>query len=383
MVVVMLTIGILADTPRAATGMAVVNHNITTWIARNWGHKVHPIYFARFEAKSGVAPHSQAHKGYEMVPCQGGVWQEGIVQELVERYKVDILYSEDDWWSMLGLIKGAKAMNIPLYFMTPIDSLPIQREAQELFRHCRLVFVPNSSYKYIPNGIHLPHAVDWMTFRQVRPKAFEKFTFLMIGRDERRKALGRAILAFEKIYKKVDCNMVIRANWGATPMSRNTHVYIKNKKLPIVMDRMANCSHEYLANIYSSCHGFICPSKAGACEMSILEAQACALPVLVTDWTFMSENVRHKKTGFLIPISGYDVRGKPKEGGVQGRGRVWGNISVPKLAEKMKWMVENPDRAWRMGVRGMEWVRQYSWEDCADIFMDTILEDYQNLNKER
>ncbi len=378
----MLTLGILADTPRAATGMAVVNHNLAQQLMSIYGDEMRIIYFARFEAERGVAPDSSVYEGYEIVSCEGGVWKAEVVQEIIDKYKVDIIYSEDDWWSMHGLVEGTRRMKVPLYFMTPIDSLPIQREAQELFRYCRRVFVPNQSYKYIPNGIYLPHAVNWMDFRPVRKRAFNKFTFLWIGRDEKRKALGRAILAYEKIYKKVDCMFVVRSNWGATPMSGATNEYIKAKKLPIYQDKMTNCPHRYLANIYSSCHAFICSSKAGACEMSVLEAQACAMPVLVTDWTYMCENVINNKTGFLIPIDSYDVRGKPKEGGVEGRGRIWGNISVDKLAEKMLWMVENQRKAWKMGIRGLEYVRKnYNWQDVAMDFYDVVMEDYQNLYK--
>lgn len=379
----MLTLGILADTPRAATGMSVVNHNLALQFMRLYGNKMRIIYFARFEAEKGVAPNSSVYQGYEFVPCEGGVWKAETVRELISRYNVSLIYSEDDWWSAKGLVEGTKSMGVPLYLMTPIDSLPIQREAHDIFKHCRLVFVPNQSYKYIRNGVYLPHAVDWMTFRPVRPKLFKKFTFLWIGRDERRKALGRTILAFEKARKKVDCGFVVRANWGATPMSRATDRYIKSRKLPIIQDRMTNCPHSYLANIYSGCNAYICSSKAGACEMSILEAQACGTPVIATNWTFMNENLLDRKTGFLIPIDGYDIRGKPKEGGIEGRGRIWGNISVDVLAEKMVWMVENQKKAWKMGIRGLEYVRKErpTWKDIAMDFYYEIMEDYESFNR--
>jgi len=379
----MLTLGILADHPKAATGMAVVNHNLAYHMSRLYDDEARIIYFGRFGAEEGVAPESVAYEGYEVVNCEGGVWKAKTVEQLVRKYKVDILYSEDDWWSMKGLILGAKRTKKPLYFMTPIDSLPIQREALQLFhKYCRIVFVPNQSYRYIKNGYYLPHAVDWMKIKPVRGKAFKRFTFLLIGRDERRKAFGRAILAFEKIHKKVDCGLVIRSNWGATSMSRNTHQYIKSKKLPIVQDIMTNCEHGYLAHIYSACHAFICPSKAGACEMSIFEAQACGLPVLATDWIFMCENVVHGKSGFLIPIEGYDIREKPKQGGIEGQGRIWGNISIDLLAERMRWLVENPKKAWNMGLWGMNHVRKnYRWSEIAGDMYEVIHEDYENYIK--
>jgi len=390
--IIMLTLGIFADTPRASTGFAVVNNNLAQWLTRLFQHRIRVIYFARFEIDKGIAPNSSAHMGYEIVSCEGGVWKAEVVEEAIKKYKVDILYSEDDWWSARGLITGSKRAGIPFYFMTPIDSLPIQKEAYDVLKECRKVFVPNGAYKNVPNGIHLPHAVDWMTFRPVRRKAFDKFTFLWIGRDERRKALGRMILAFEKVYKKYDCNLVVRTNWDYTPTSRATGRYIKMRKIPIIRDMMTNCPHAYLANVYSGCDAYICTSKAGACEMGILEAQACALPVLVTDWTYMNENIVHGKTGFLIPISGYDYpqpldyEGHPDEMGRNvgvPKGRIWGRISVDKLAEKMIWMLESQKKAWRMGIRGLEHVRKYTWENVAEKFFYTVMDDYERFLREK
>lgn len=371
------TLGVLADMPTACTGMAVVNHNITLWL-RRINPKIRTIYFARFGAEKGVASDSRAYQGYEIVDCEGGVWKAETVEELIEKYKVDIIYSQDDWWSAGGLVEATQSMDVPFYFMTPIDSLPIQREAYDVFKHCRKVFVSNQSYKYIENGVYIPYAVDWMTFKPVRSKAFGKFTFLWIGRDERRKALDRTIQAFDKARKEVKCNLVVRSNWGNQHRSVNTDQYIKSKNIPILQDRMSNCEHGYLAKIYSSCHAYICSSEAGSCEMGILEAQACGIPALITDWTFMNENIIDGKTGFKIPIDGYDIQ--KKKLGMEGTGRIWGTISVDKLAEKMVWLAKHPKRSWKMGINGMEFVRKnYNWKDVAEKLYDEITSDYKNL----
>lgn len=376
----MITLGMFADKPTGQTGMSVVNSNLAHHLCRIT-EEMRIIYFARFgQDEAGVAKTSIPFDSYEVVNCEGGVWNPLTVELAIRRYKLNAIYSEDDWWSAKGLVMASKKMKVPFYFLTPIDSLPIHREGQKIFKECRKVFVPNQSYRYIPNGVYLPHAVDWMTFRPVRGKASDKFIFLWIGRDERRKALGRAILAFEKIYKKYDCKFVVRTNWGESAKSMNTHRYIQTKRLPIIQDRMSDCPHGYLANVYSACHAYICSSKAGGSEMGILEANACGLPSLTTDWTFMNENVKNGKTGFLIPVESYDrftetVRRTTFT-------RTWGNISIDRLAEKMIWMIEHKEKALGLGVEGLLWVRELKWEDVAERFMDTILEDL-NVNHQK
>lgn len=376
-------LGIFADKPMAATGMAIVNHNLAFNLAQYWGDDIRPVYFGRFAQDKGVCEYASAHQGYEYVRCEGGVWKGKTVAEAIMRYKLDAVYSEDDWFSMIGLIKGTELMNVPFYFMTPIDSLPIQTEAHKLLKYCRKVFVPNQSYKYVKNGVFLPHAVDWQTFKPCRPK-LKKFTFLWIGRAENRKNPMSIFNAFKKVSKKYDCQLVMRTGWKDYEFAQRINMLLQKHPMPIIKSNMSNIEHERLAEIYSSCHAYINTSKAGGCEMSVMEANACGLPTLVTDWTFMGENVDDGVTGFAIPIDSYDIRpqrelnGTPIDGS---SGRIWGNISVDKLAEKMCWMLENQNEAAQMGINGILKVRQESWKSVTEKFASTILEDYRKLNK--
>lgn len=362
--------------------MSVVNHNIARNLSRLYDNEMRVIYFARFglpKGERGFAKQSMVYDAYEVVNTEGGVWNGLLVEKCIKHYKVNVMYSEDDWWSMQGLLDASQQTKTPFFFMSPIDSLPIQTEGKRLLESVRKVFVPNRAWRYLKNGVYLPHAVDWSIFKPCRPKASDKFLFLWIGRDEKRKALGRAILAFEKIYRKYDCKFVIRSNWGGTPETTFTHRYIKTKNLPVIQDKMTNCSHEYLANVYSACHAYLCTSKAGASEIGILEANACALATLVTDWTFMNENVKDGETGFLIPIEGYDIQSKRKQGGIHGKGRMWGNISIDKLAEKMEWMLQNQEKTGKLGIKAFSYAREnYNWKAVTDKFFDVIMED---LNK--
>ena len=65
----MLTLGILADTPRACTGMAVVNGNLAKQLQYLYSDDMRIIYFARFEQGKGIAKQSDIFNTYEIVGC--------------------------------------------------------------------------------------------------------------------------------------------------------------------------------------------------------------------------------------------------------------------------------------------------------------------------
>lgn len=371
----MITLGILADFPSAATGMAVVCHNLANEIAKM--EKCRVIYFGRWGIEEamktrGLTSFEEQHgysdefsgKTYAYVPVIGGVWQDRLVKELIEKFGVQIVFSEDDWFSAEGLVKATQKYKVPFHFLTPIDSLPIPREAYKIFRKCTKVYVPNRSYQLIKNGHFLPHGVDSETFFPTKKK-FKEFTFLWMGRDEERKALGRAILAFEKVYDKVDMRLAIRTGWRTINKKTgkgglSTLKYLKqHPEMPILRDEMTNCLPSRLNTIYNACHVFLCTSKAGGFEMSVTEAMSSGIPVLCTDMPFMNEHIINEKNGFLIPIESYCTD-------PWGHGRMWGNISIEKLAEKMLWCAQNPEKVKVMGNWASKWVRKkYKWEDQA------------------
>lgn len=284
---------------------------------------------------------------------------------------------EDDWFSASGLVKATRHTRIPLHFLTPIDSLPIHKYAFEIFKECEKVYTPNSSYKQIKNGVHLPHGVDFRETFYPEPNEKEKFTFLWVGRDEPRKALGRFILALEKVYKEVDCQAIIHSDWRAKT-GRRTAMYLRHKRnLPIIMKQMETGPQEMLRPVYNSADVLVCTSKAGGFEMSMTEGMACGLVPIATDWTFMNEIFNDGEQGFKVPVEGtcddWVVLWNGKRWGIP-LGRVWGNIDVDKLAEKMLWCVNNRDKINEMSNKAASYVKnKYDWMKISAKLAEEIL----------
>lgn len=363
------------------TGMAIVCHNLALGLSN---FPVRVIYFGRFGQASGFATEPVFHDNsldYELVPCEGGVWRPSTVIKAIEYYDIDYIFSEDDFFSAAGLVRASRKTRKPLHFLTPIDSLPIFPRAYDIFKQCAKVYVPNSSYKLIKNGVYLPHGCDTdIFFPQEIERDPDLFTILWIGRDEPRKAMGRFVRAFEKVYKQLDCQALIHSDWRAK-MGLRTARYLRYKRdLPIILNQMELGSQTRLRIIYNSSDVLVCTSKAGGHEMSITEAMACGKPPIVTDWTFMNEIVENFVDGFKIPTSsrcGDTVElWNGRRWGVPLK-RKWGNISINALADAMRYCVNNQEEIKKMGENAVQSVKEkYNWTKIAGkLYMEIIGDD--------
>lgn len=220
------TIGLFADYPSMPTGMATVCSNLALNLSK-LSTETRIIYFGRFGQERGFSKQFAMHNNamyYDLCNSEGGVWNPRTVIEAVEYHNIDYILSEDDFFSASGLIRASMKTKKPLHLICPIDSLPIHPRAYDIFNRCTKVYIPNSSYKLIKNGVYLPHGVDsTVFFPESVPK--DLFTFVWVGRDEPRKALGRTILAFQRMYKKAKCQLLIHSDWRVIYGKTDSRIY--------------------------------------------------------------------------------------------------------------------------------------------------------------
>lgn len=383
----MLKIGIFADKPYACTGFA----RVCDALARELAKKHVVYYFGRFghEELSRPLPDGFMHAPkplrapYLYVPCIGGVWDREVVVRIIKHYKLDVVFTEDDWWSATGILKATKFWKKPFHFLTPIDSLPIHRNANKLFKECDMIYTPNSSFRILEKrgfkATYLPHGADPLKFKPTNKK-FDKFTFVWVGRDGERKALGRAIMAFKKV---VDANkdiaMVIHTDWNV-PQAQRTKRYLNiafpDYKQHFILSQMQNNPHSSMNSIYNLGHANIVTAKAGGCEMGILESGLAEVPSLSTNWTYMRENIIDGKTGWLVNWSSLYEEKEYR--------RMWANISIDKLAERMMWCVENPEAVAQAGIQArLHITERFNWKNTANILRKYIEESAKNVKEEK
>jgi glycosyltransferase involved in cell wall biosynthesis len=369
--------------------LANLAHELSQWFR--------VIYFMRFTRESEFDPETSIyeHDSYEMVKCQGGVWDDELLVRALKHYDaIDYVFTEDDWFSSQGFIHACNFWNKPFYLHSPIDSLPVEQEAfRDVFSMSDAIFIPNRSYlqyhgRQRPNtsahrraieragdtldSIYLPHAARSNIFKPLDVKRPEEFCFVWSGRDEPRKALGRFILAFEQVHEqaKGDVCAWVRTDWNVDP-ARRTKLYITRKKLPIYMDQMEDNPHHEQALLYNRGDVYVNTAKAGGFEMGIVEAMSCEKPTICADHTFMNEHTIDGETGFLIPVGGRHWR---EPAMVKSHyGSWWGNINIDMLAEKMLQMYNYPEKTKRMGqLARLHSIDRYDWTRTGKTLRDAI-----------
>ena len=383
----MKTVAIFGDKPSAATGMAIVLRNIANELTR----KYRVIYFGRFGCEKEFASDTTLHGNdyFEYVPTQGGVWDRELVVRILNHYKdIDIVFCEDDGFSANGIVKAVEFHEKPFHFLTPIDSLPVHRNIiEDVFLNCSKIYIPNSSYKMfngikrskvhnnvpfhgpILKSVYLPHGCDTRVFMPMKIDRSDKFTFLWSGRLETRKNPYAFIMAANKLNNKIDANFLMRSDW-TTPYARRFVDYIKKKNLPFTLEQMSDMPHEEMVKVYNKADVNVCTAKAGGFEMSTIEAGACRVPSLVTDWTFKNENIVNEKSGILIPISDFSHPSPPIPTEYRtsdiAQDRIWGDISVDKLAAYMVYCYNTPAHVKQMGNYAREYVKNtYKWSSVV------------------
>jgi len=394
----MKTIGIFGDMYTASTGMAVVLRNLANQLSK-W---FQVIYFGRFgqEKEFSKNPFVPLTESFSYVTTEGGVWDRELVVRILKHYKeVDICFTEDDWFSSYGIVQACNFWDKPIHLLTPIDSLPIPRMAfTDVFFLCDKLYVPNGSWEMF-NGmkrvggesagaarrsgsrlksVFLPHGVDFNAFRPKKVQRSDKFTFLWTGRIEERKNPRAFVLAAEKIHNKMDADFFMRSDWN-TPYARRLFQYIERKNLPFILDQMSDIPHNGMADVYNMGDVFVCTSKAGGFELSIIESMACGLTTIVTDWTFMNENIINGRSGFLVPVESFCHPPAPdpreKRTSDIARDRIWGNISIEGLANKMLWMYNNQGKVKAMGRWASAYARQrYDWGRIGEKLKKELME---------
>src|SRR4030042_3767869 len=202
----------------------------------------------------------------------------------------------------------------------------------------------------IRNVDYLPNAIDLDLFRQKRHKINIKTTFLFAGRIEKEKGLYYLIHAVNKLKKKEEGFEVLLIGKGLD--QKYFQELVTSLKLDNYIKFLGEKRNDEIID-YSFCSDvFISPSLHESFPVTVLEAWAAKLPVIISD------------------VGGVSTICKDKENAI---------IIVPRnqknIIEAMITLIKDPGLRKKLGENGRKLVeKNYRW-DKIEKEMESIYEE--------
>jgi len=212
----------------------------------------------------------------------------------------------------------------------------------------------------------VPHGVDLNLFKP-KNKSHDKFTFICNkgwrGGLEDRGGVGYVIKAFaEEFRKDEDVELNIKLNPAyINPDQINDEI----KKLQLPEDRpqikinCENINYKDMYKVYENGDLFICATRAEAFNIPGLEAMACGLPTLQTNYggqlDYMNEG-----NSWKIEVEKMEKAKEVAYEEVQ-----WAIPSFEDLKRKMRWCFENKEKVKEKGKQASKDVQEWTWHYSA------------------
>jgi len=165
-----------------------------------------------------------------------------------------------------------------------------------------IVFVPSNAMKeeLASKGIDdkklklYPRGVDTNRFRPLAQKDEKTINLVYVGRISKEKNLHLLAKAFKKI--SAENNDVVLQVVGDGPYREEMFQYLKGTNVVFTGYKQG----DELIKLYSGADLFVFPSTTDTFGNVVLEAQACATPVIVTDSGGPMENIIPGETGIIV-----------------------------------------------------------------------------------
>jgi glycosyltransferase involved in cell wall biosynthesis len=217
----------------------------------------------------------------------------------------------------------------------------------------------------------MPEGVDAVVFRPDGPHIaniadLPGFKFINVGKFEERKATGEMIKAFDdefagekdvwfivSCYNPFDKTFDLRASVRALNL-RDPERFLFIPPLP---------THADIAKLYRSCDAFLGASRAEGWGLCHMEAAACGLPLVTTNYSAPAEWAAGHAYFLDYEMTGVKTPFFIRRDGDQGE---WAEPDWSQFRRFMRHLVDNPDEARRRGREISDHVRaNYAWPVTA------------------
>jgi len=172
--------------------------------------------------------------------------------------------------------------------------------------------VPDNKIEVIYNGVdtNLFCPIDKIVARECFNIPRETFVVLYVGRLVERKNVDLIIEAMDRLRSNKNIMALIA---GSGHMYDTLQKKIKYKSLEDRVKLLGFVNHETLPKLYNAADVFVHPSIYEGMPLTLLEAQACAVPIICTSFKGVSNVVVDDETGIILKDSSAEELAKKLE----------------------------------------------------------------------
>jgi len=317
-------------------------------------------------------------EGIDVFPRHRHSYGMDIIDAHARRFEADIVISLMDAWVIVPEMIRPPIKWIPWF---PVDSEPlpiaVQRKVEQA--HKRIVFSRFAEQMCQDANLdcyYVPHGVDTKVFkptgqleaRQQLQIPDDVFLIGMVAANKgapSRKAFTQQLDAFKMLKDKHDDVRMYIHTEAETPSGVNLPEYINHIGLVVGKDVVFAPHYDYLVGmppekmnmLYNAFDVHTLVSLGEGFGIPIVEAQAAGCPVIVGDWTSMSELCM---SGWKVPKSESD--------------HIWTGVAGYQFIPRVEAIYEQYEAAYRM--KGNQDYRKQARKEALKYDVDKITEKY-------
>lgn len=233
-----------------------------------------------------------------------------------------------------------------------------ERLIPRVYRNCRFAVIsPSTRDDLVRRGIPENHVdvvlcgLDHNRFRLVGGlERYEQPTIVHFGRVRKYKAIDVVIRACAKIRESLPSTRLIVIGDG--PELGNLKKLVSHLNLEEAVEFTGRVQTERMVEILNRCHLFMNASPKEGWGLTVVEANACGVPVVGSNRPGLKDSILEDKTGFLARYGDAD-----------------------DFAHKGLRLLTDSDLWNRFSQAGLEWARSMTWDRTADEMETLFLRD--------
>lgn len=317
-------------------------HIIRKGSRNTFNYRVYPAYRSRFRKEGYDVVVDDLNKIPFYTPLYVREPLVGIVHHLFGRS----IFAEVSLPAGM-YVAGAELLSFPLYRRIPI-AVVSESTKNELVEH-----------GFREDLLHLvPNAIDHQVFRYLKMPRVPESLVGYLGRMKKYKSIDHLLRAFAIVrQERPAARLVLVGDGDVRPKLEHL---ARELGLGDAVRFAGFVSQEEKVVLLNQMDVVVNPSAKEGWGLTVIEANACGVPVVASDVPGLRDSVLDERTGFLYE---------------------YGNIE--QLAQKVSLVLRDDHLRNRMAEEALAWAASFSWDRSADTMLALMEQAVRQRNRSR